>query len=260
MRDVTQLHPELQEKIAKLRLMCEAEGLALGIGECLRTVAEQDQLYAQGRTAPGPVVTYARGSTYASQHQWGIAFDIFQNIPGHAYDDVGFFRNVATMAKSLGLAWGGDWTSPVDMPHFYLPYWGDTPTTLKRQYVVPERFFVTWDRGAEKLEVDGWAGPKTVRRLQEVFGTQVDGVITDQYVVYRDDNPGLCSVEWVRMPVYGSALVRAIQEMVGADIDGVIGPATISAMQVYFGTPVDGCISGPSALIMAIQDWLNKHS
>lgn len=257
MRDIKQLHPELQEKIKTLRNMCEAEGMALGIGECLRTVAEQDELYAQGRTKPGHIVTYAKGTTYASQHQWGIAFDFYKNVSGHAYDDVAFFQKVGAMAKSIGLEWGGDWTSPVDMPHLYLPYWGDTPLALKRQYTIPERFFATWKSKKEKLDVDGWAGPKTVRRLQEIFGTPVDGVISDQYIMYRDDNPGLVAVEWVREPQYGSALVRALQEMVAADIDGVIGPDTIRRLQAYFGTPMDGCISGPSALIMAVQNWAN---
>lgn len=256
MRDTTQLHPELQEKLATLRKMCAAEGMALGIGECLRTVAEQDELYSQGRTKPGAIVTYAKGTTYSSQHQWGVAFDFFENVAGHAYDNPDFFRRVGAMAKSIGLAWGGDWFSPVDMPHLYLPYWGDTPAPLKRQYTVPERFFATWNKKG-KLDVDGWAGPKTVRRLQEIFGTPTDGVISDQYIFYKDENPGLVAVEWVREPKYGSALVRALQEMVGADLDGVIGPDTIRRLQAYFGTPMDGCISGPSALVMALQNWAN---
>lgn len=259
MRDVKQLHPELQEKIKTLRNMCEAEGMALGIGECLRTVAEQDELYAQGRTKPGQIVTYAKGSTYASQHQWGVAFDFFKNVAGHAYDDVAFFCKVGAMAKSIGLEWGGDWTSPVDMPHLYLPYWGDTPLALKRQYTIPERFFATWKSKKEKLEVDGWCGPATVSRLQEIFGTPVDGIISNQWIWYKDDNPGLCSVEWVHEPSYGSELVKQLQRFAGATVDGVIGPETIRALQIKFGTPVDGYVSGPSALVMAIQEWANKQ-
>ena len=44
MRDIKQLHPELQRKIEKLRYLCDREDLPLGIGECLRTVKEQDDL------------------------------------------------------------------------------------------------------------------------------------------------------------------------------------------------------------------------
>lgn len=264
MRDVKQLHPELQHKIKRLQELCEIENLPLGIGECLRTVEEQDKLYAQGRTEPGAIVTYARGSSYSSQHQWGIAFDFYKNVPGHAYDDVGFFQSVASAAKSLGLAWGGDWTSPVDMPHLYLPYWGDTPAPLKRQYTIPEHFIKTWPRDPDAddglLDVDGWCGPATVTRLQEIFGTPVDGIISDQWIWYKDQNPGLIAVEWVQSPRYGSSLVKQLQRFAGCPTDGVIGPETISALQARFGTPVDGCVSGPSVLIMAIQDWANKQS
>lgn len=260
MRNVNELHPELQEKIRKLKMMCREAGLPLGIGECVRTVAEQDALYAQGRTKPGVIVTYAPGSSYSSQHQWGIACDFFRNVVGREYDNGDhFFERVGLYAKGLGLAWGGDWIRPVDMPHLYLPYWGDTPAILKRQYGTPEAFMATWKgSGEEKLEVDGWCGVKTVTRLQKHFGTPVDGVITNQWEFYRDSNPGLVAVEWSPNPVYGSTVVRKLQKMVGATVDGIIGPETIGKMQEHFGTPVDGFVSGPSAVIKALQEWLNN--
>jgi len=142
-RDIKQLHPRLQQKVAELKVLCEKEGLVLGIGECFRSVAEQDELYAQGRTTSGSIVTNAKGSTYSSQHQWGIAFDFFKNVKGHAYDDAAFFSRVGALAKSIGLAWGGDWSKP-DRPHLYLPDWGSTPTKLKEQYGTFENFKKTW--------------------------------------------------------------------------------------------------------------------
>lgn len=39
-------------------------------------------------------------------------------------------------------------------------------------------------------------------------------------------------------------------------VDGLFGPLTIRALQTYFGTPQDGVISKPSAVIMALQKWL----
>ena len=262
MRDISQLHPELQRKIAELKALCDEQGLRLGIAECLRTIEEQDALYAQGRTEPGSIVTYAKGSSYSSQHQWGIAFDFYQDIPGHAYDDYGFFRNVGILATGIGLGWGGAWTDFIDMPHLYLPYWGDTPAALKAQYTIPENFFLSWkDTSADDiLVVDGWWGPATTKRLQQIFGIVDDGIISDQYSWWKNDNPGISAAEWNDHPTEGSPLVRNLQEMVGADIDGVIGPDTISAMQRYFGTYVDGCVSGPSALVMAIQKWCNEHN
>ncbi len=145
MRDISVLHPQLRKKSIELRKICEKNGLKIGIGECLRTVAEQDALYAKGRTQPGKRVTNARGSTYASQHQWGIAFDFYRNDGTGAYNETGdFFNRVGALAKTIGLGWGGDWKSPVDKPHLYLPDWGSTTTILKQQYGTPENFMKTW--------------------------------------------------------------------------------------------------------------------
>lgn len=147
MRDVKALHPELQQKLYDLKKLCKKNGLEIGISECLRSVAEQDALYAQGRTKPGNRVTNARGSSYSSQHQWGIAADFYRNDGTGLYNESGnFFYKVGTLAKSLGLGWGGDWKSPVDKPHLYLPQWGSTASVLKRQYGTPEKFMKTWDK------------------------------------------------------------------------------------------------------------------
>lgn len=145
MRDINALHPRLQQKVFSLIKLCEKNGLKIGIGECLRTAAEQDALYAQGRTKPGKRVTNAMGSTYSSQHQWGIAFDFYRNDGKGAYNNEGgFFEKAGALAKSLGLGWGGDWSSIKDMPHLYLPDWGSTTAELKRIYGTPASFIQSW--------------------------------------------------------------------------------------------------------------------
>lgn len=170
-RDITLCHPELQEKSEKLISCCKGYGLLIGIGECFRTVAEQDALYAQGRTTAGSIVTNAKGSSYSSHHQWGTAFDIYRNDGTGAYNDSdGFFSKVGAIGVKIGLEWGGNWTSPVDKPHFQLPYWGSTTTMLKNLYGTPEEFKKTWsDEEMEKVynwtvEVPEWARP-TVQKL-----------------------------------------------------------------------------------------------
>ena len=103
-------HPELQEKAEKLVSACKGQGLIIGIGECYRTVEEQDALYAKGRTSPGDIVTYAKGSSYSSHHQWGTAFDFYRNDGKGAYNDSdGFFSKVGEIGRKLGLEWGGNW-------------------------------------------------------------------------------------------------------------------------------------------------------
>ena len=153
MRNVSQLHPELQKKVVKLQKECKKQGIIIGIGECLRTVAEQDAHYAKGRTTGGQKVTNCKGKDYSSMHQWGVAFDFFLKMDvdgdGKASDD-GFnnatklFNKVGAIGKKLGLEWGGDWKSPVDLPHFQLPYWGSTASKLKSAYGIPDKFMATW--------------------------------------------------------------------------------------------------------------------
>ena len=170
-REITLCHPELQEKAKKLVSACRGQGLLIGIGECYRTVEEQDKLYAQGRTTPGNIVTNAKGSSYSSHHQWGTAFDIYRNDGTGAYNNNdGFFDLVGTIGVKIGLEWGGNWKSPVDKPHFQLPYWGSTTTMLKNIYGTPNEFKKTWsDEEVEKVynwteEVPEWARP-TVQKL-----------------------------------------------------------------------------------------------
>lgn len=160
MRNISQLHPELKKKVVKLQKECLKAGIKIKIGECVRTVAEQNALYAKGRNGvPGPIVTKAKGTDYRSMHQWGVAFDFFLDMDvdkdGKKSDDVfnnatKLFNKVGAIGKKLGLEWGGDWKSIKDLPHFQLPDWGSTATQLKKKYGTPEKFKETWD---DKKEV-----------------------------------------------------------------------------------------------------------
>ena len=71
----------------------------------------QNKLYAQGRTAPGPIVTTAPAGQ--SRHNWGAAIDV--------RPEGGDYETVGDAAKNLGLTWGGDWRGLVDKPHIQLP-------------------------------------------------------------------------------------------------------------------------------------------
>ena len=110
------------------------------------------------------------------------------------------------------------------------------------------------------IEVDGVWGPATTRKAQRVFGTVVDGLVSNQYKTYKASNPGLMSstFEWENVPGgSGSLLIKAIQKQVGIKQDGFIGPQTIKAMQKWLGTPQDGRVSNPSLMVKAFQKWLN---
>lgn len=149
--DTTQLHPYVRFKLKKFLEECEKTKQYVIITCGYRSKAEQDALYAQGRTKPGNVITNAKGGF--SQHNWGIAFDIAMNHDvnknGKVSDDVWNtrgFQNVAKLAKKHKLGWGGDWKSFKDMPHFYYAKWGDGTSQLRANYSSFEVFKKTWSR------------------------------------------------------------------------------------------------------------------
>jgi peptidoglycan L-alanyl-D-glutamate endopeptidase CwlK len=101
---------------ALLTVFREELGIELVITAGYRSQAEQDKLYDQGRTRPGPVVTWSR----ASKHTEGRAFDL--TVKGLTPNQVPrqVWYAIGEVGEALGLKWGGRWRSKKDMPHFEL--------------------------------------------------------------------------------------------------------------------------------------------
>lgn len=154
MRGTELLHPSMQAKAVDFLAECKKRGLPVKITDTFRTVAEQDALYAQGRTTPGNIVTNCKGTDYQSPHMWGVAFDVCRTDnpqgKGAYYDGDGMFAKFGAAGKAVGLYWGGDFKSFEDKPHFehpsYLP--NNSTATLKKQYVTPDKFKSTWGASA----------------------------------------------------------------------------------------------------------------
>ena len=173
MKDVTKLHPKLQDKLKELTELCAKNEIKIKVTECVRTVAEQDALYAKGRTAPGSKVTNCKGSNYASMHMWGTAVDVAVDQDTDKDGDVDIkdlynvklLKVVGKLGESIGLEWGGSWKSIVDMPHFQLPDWGSTASKLKATYGTPEKFMATWNKKTEPIK------PKYNKKFKKKFKT-----------------------------------------------------------------------------------------
>jgi LysM repeat protein len=120
---LARVHPGLAARGRSMLDLCAQAGVTLLVTQGLRTWEEQDALYAKGRTvAPigkKSIVTNARGGQ--SYHNFGLAFDIvvLDSVGKASWDDTHpGWRTAATIGKSLGLAWGGDWKTFKDTPHF----------------------------------------------------------------------------------------------------------------------------------------------
>ncbi len=125
-RNLRTLLPKAQEVFRPF--IAQAKTIAGGMGYDYRAIsghrsyAEQDALYALGRTRPGKRVTRARGGQ--SNHNFGIALD-FGVFGGKVYVDGKDWKRahrvhaaVAQAAARHGIVWGGKWKSFKDYAHF----------------------------------------------------------------------------------------------------------------------------------------------
>ena len=154
------LHPGLRTKCQELIRKCKTKGIEIIISQTLRTKQEQDDIYAQGRTKPGKIVSNVRYPK--SMHCWGVAFDIAVIRGGKAIWDVAAYKPAGELGEGLGLSWGGRWKNfPDAPPHFELPNYNTS--ALIRTYGTPENFIKTWPKGEKEDDnVPGFEGPAKV--------------------------------------------------------------------------------------------------
>lgn len=119
------LHPIVRAKKDQLISLAADQGIQIVITQDFRSVEEQDELYAKGRSSEGEIVTNAKGGE--SYHNFGLAIDFaLLSIDGAVIWDMEYDGNgnsrpdwdeVVEIAKGLGFEWGGDWRSFKDYPH-----------------------------------------------------------------------------------------------------------------------------------------------
>lgn len=132
-RDIKDLDVRLQPMALDLIKRCEDSGIHIIITCTYRTGKEQDELYAQGRTKPGKIVTKARAGQ--SAHNAMIngkmaarAFDIVPIVNGKAVwdGDDPIWKRIGNIYKSVGnsdykLNWYGEPNAEFhEMFHFQL--------------------------------------------------------------------------------------------------------------------------------------------
>jgi len=194
------LSPEVARRTREVIREMHTQGIYVGVAQGYRSIAEQNRLYAQGRTTPGPIVTNARGGQ--SNHNRGIAVDLFQYSKDGTqalFRNNPAFQTIVTAMKRRGFSWGGDWTSFKDYPHFELLTVSKGAT--KESAIVPYPGRPLY-QGAANMN------PRDIERIQRA----VKSAVTRRF-----------DAETVRK-------VRAYQTRQGLDVDGVVGPTTWNRM------------------------------
>lgn len=116
-RKISDLTPAMQVLCNQFIASCKSAGIDVIITSTLRDFEKQNQLYAQGRTTPGKIVTNAKGGQ--SVHNFGAAFDFCVLTNGKAdWNNTEKFKKCGAIGMALGLDWGGAWLSFKDLPHF----------------------------------------------------------------------------------------------------------------------------------------------
>jgi peptidoglycan L-alanyl-D-glutamate endopeptidase CwlK len=117
--NIATLRKDAQSKAREWLLKCLEAGINVKITTGLRTYQEQDDLYAQGRTAPGPKVTNAPAGY--SWHNFGVGWDfVVFDADGNLLWESPLMEKCGRIAESLGLEWGGHWTGFQDTPHIQI--------------------------------------------------------------------------------------------------------------------------------------------
>jgi len=152
---VANLHPKVREDVKRCIEEAEAgfpANMAIRVVQGLRTIDEQNALYAQGRTKPGKIVTKAVGGK--SYHNYGLAIDFailkdkdnngtFETLSWDTKEDfdkdgVKDWMEVVKVFKKYGWVWGGDFSSIKDDPHFEKSF-GLKVSQLLALYQKPQR-------------------------------------------------------------------------------------------------------------------------
>ena len=116
-KNLATVQPRLEQIGRELLRRLAAEGLTFKVIQGRRTQAEQDALYAKGRTAPGPKVTWTRNS----RHLTGRAIDLALFQGKNVVWESKHYTRAGEIGEELGLVWGGRWRGgKTDKPHFEL--------------------------------------------------------------------------------------------------------------------------------------------
>ena len=136
---------------------------------------------------------------------------------------------------------------------------GDILVTPRKGHTV----VVLTDGQHQKVDEDGYWGIDTTKATQEYLGTYVDGIVSRQYRFNKRYMPNATGGwQWVLFTGQGSAMVKALQNLIGATADGVMGKQTIIALQNFLAARgfYSGSIDGVMGFntVLGWQKFLNS--
>lgn len=155
-KSLADLTPDTRVLAERLLAHAQVLGLNPQITATRRTCAEQNAIFEQGRSTPGPTVTQVSGCR--SWHVLGRALDIWISDRCEDYTELGAFW------KKLGGRWGGDFSFR-DCVHFELPH-----PDFKLAELCPDVSPGACEAAVLRQPGASFASPQTLAVLGAAFG------------------------------------------------------------------------------------------
>jgi peptidoglycan L-alanyl-D-glutamate endopeptidase CwlK len=117
-RSLDELLPQVKSRVDAFIQACKDKGIDILVTSTYRDLESQDALYEQGRSAPGKIVTNARGGD--SYHNWRCAVDVVPIVGGKPDWDGSHpvWAEIGKIGAECGLEWAGNWKSFKELAHF----------------------------------------------------------------------------------------------------------------------------------------------
>ena len=178
-RDINALTPTAQKACRLFLEKCKEAGLDIFITETYRSQTRQNELWEQGRTKPGQIVTWTLNSRHTSRRAWDIA------VNGNNLYDMSVIRKAGEIGKQLGITWGGMW-SPPDYSHFEVTENWQAPE--EEEEMTQEQFnkmMDTYLAARNIMPVSDWAKKDWEKAKAEGLtdGTMPQGFATREQVI-----------------------------------------------------------------------------
>lgn len=179
-RDISELTPAAQKACRLFLAECTKRGIPIFITETYRSQERQNELYAQGRTKPGKIVTWTLNSRHTSRRAWDIAVD------GKELYDMEVIKKAGEAGRKLGIIWGGNWEFTPDYPHFEVGENWKEPK--EEQELTQEEFnkmMDTYIAQRNKLQASAWAKDdlERAKKYGITDGTCPQGFATREQVI-----------------------------------------------------------------------------
>jgi len=239
------IHNVVKESAIEMIKRAYAEGIFVRITSGYRSTSEQNKLYAQGRTTPGKIVTNAKGGQ--SNHNYGLAIDyvlLSEDGKKASWTVNDKWRRVASIGKSLGFSWGGEWESFKDYPHLEMMggltlsqlQAGKHPvlvSLISNKMSVANPVPVTTESKISTSTSSKSSGDAKIKAIQKKLNTLYKtGLVVDGFYGPKTKKALITGLQTELNKQYFAGLV----------VDGLYGPATKAAL-VNVKKPSEGNIT-----------------